>query len=216
MTREMGAREAHSLKIRSALVTACSDLLAKHHIDAITINQIVETAGVAKGSFYNHFPDKETLATTVSDAIREKIEYQVQESTHNITDPAYKVARGVCNHVKLAVEDPRRAIIMLRNPGSTTSSEFSLNRNIHAHVSEGVESTRFDARCKNVGMLQIIGITFMIMTRIIEDKLATKESITLTTEALTLIFCGFGVPEEEARRIASESAEDIIGASCTK
>lgn len=212
MAREMGAREAHSLKIRSALVTACSDLLAKHPIDAITINQIVETAGVAKGSFYNHFPDKEALATTVSDAIRKEIEQRVLESNRNITDPAYKVARGVCNHVKLAVEDPRRAIIMLRNAASKTSSDFPLNRNIQAHVSEGVESARFDARCENVGMLQIIGVTFMIMTRIIEDRIAVEESIDLTTEALTLIFCGFGVPEEEARRIANESARDLIAA----
>ena len=58
MTEAITAREANSLRIRSALIRACGDLLVEKPIDAVTINNIVEIAGVAKGSFYNHFPDK--------------------------------------------------------------------------------------------------------------------------------------------------------------
>ena len=69
MKTTMSARETHSLKIRDALLRACGDLLFEQPIDAITINEIVQRAGVAKGSFYNHFPDKESLAATVSSTI---------------------------------------------------------------------------------------------------------------------------------------------------
>lgn len=210
MARKTGAREAHSLKIRTALVAACGDLLAKYPIDAITINQIVETAGVAKGSFYNHFPDKESLAATVSNAIREEIEERVFESNLNITDPAYKIARGVSNHVKVAVDDPRRAAIMHRNLDFTTSIDSPLNKNIQIHVSEGVESSRFEIRSEKTGIFQIIGATVMIMAHIIEKQLSAEESVELCAESLTLIFCGFGMSEEEGSRIAWESARDII------
>ena len=70
MDNAVSAREANSIRIRDALIAACADLLAKHPIDAITINNIVETAGVAKGSFYNHFSDKDALADAVAAAIR--------------------------------------------------------------------------------------------------------------------------------------------------
>ncbi|MEE4146797.1 MAG: TetR/AcrR family transcriptional regulator [Halieaceae bacterium] len=210
--REIGAREAHSLKIRSALIQACGDLLAKMPIDAITIANIVETAGVAKGSFYNHFPDKETLAMAVSTAIRDEIEQKVRQSNLNVTDPAYKIARGVCNHVKLAVEDPRRAIIMMRSRElGTTSNDSPMNRQIRAHVLEGVQSSRFSARCEQAGILLLMGVTFFTMARIIEDELSRDESIELTRQAVTLALCGFGVLEEEAARIASDSASDVIG-----
>lgn len=212
IAREIGAREAHSLKIRYALIKACGDLLAKHPIDAITIANIVETAGVAKGSFYNHFPDKETLATAVSTAIREKIERKVTECNLNVTDPAYKIARGVCTHVRLAVENPNQAIIMMRaRESGTTSSDSPMNKQIQAHVSEGVQSSRFSRRCEQAGILQLMGVTFFTMTRIIEDKLSIEESIDLTSQAITLVLCGFGVLEEEAARIASDSARDLIG-----
>ena len=58
MSQAMSAREANSLRIRASLVTACGDLLLDKPIDAVTINNLVEKAGVAKGSLYNHFPDK--------------------------------------------------------------------------------------------------------------------------------------------------------------
>lgn len=212
IVREIGAREAHSLKIRSALIKACGDLLAQKPIDAITIANIVETAGVAKGSFYNHFPDKEALAMSVSTAIRDEIEQNVYESNLNVTDPAYKIARGVCSHVKLAVEDPRRAKIMMRSRElGTTSNDSPMNKQIRAHVLEGISSSRFSARCEQAGMLQLMGVTFFTMARIIEDELPAEESIELTGQAITLVLCGFGVPEAEAARIASDSARDIIG-----
>ena len=214
MTNQIGAREAHSIKIRDALIEACGDLLAIIPIDAITIANIVETAGVAKGSFYNHFPDKESLANTVSTAIRQEVERKVSESNLNVTDPAYKIARGVSNHVKLAVEDPKRAMIMMRaHELGTTAIDSPLNNNIQVHVSEGVKSGRFSPRCEQAGLLQVMGVTFFIMARIIENSLALEESVDLTSQAVTLVLCGFGVLEEEAARIAVDSARDIIGST---
>src|SRR5210317_1910282 len=86
MSQVMSAREANSLRIRAALVTACGDLLVDKPIDAVTINNIVEKAGVAKGSFYNHFPDKESLALSVSAAIRAEVERKITDSNRNVTD----------------------------------------------------------------------------------------------------------------------------------
>jgi AcrR family transcriptional regulator len=105
MSKAISAREAQSLRIREALLNACGDLLSEQPIDAITINNIVETAGVAKGSFYNHFPDKEALAAEVSSAIRVELERSVEESNRNVTDPAYRLVRGMCIHLQMAVAE---------------------------------------------------------------------------------------------------------------
>jgi len=210
MTKALGAREANSLKIRAALISACEDLLGKNPIDAITINNIVETAGVAKGSFYNHFPDKESLAVTVSTAIREEVERKVADSNMNVTDPAYRIARGICHHIKLAVDNPQRAMIMLRNPKLATSGEYPLNKNIQIDIREGVESGRFSPRCEEAGIIQVIGATISTMLRVIEKDLSIDQAIDLSTKVFMLTLCGFGVIEEEAFRIVSDSAKDII------
>ena len=50
-------RPARSAPTRAALVAAGFDLLVERPIDAIPIDEVVKRAGVAKGSFFNHFRD---------------------------------------------------------------------------------------------------------------------------------------------------------------
>lgn len=210
MSKAPGAREAHSLKIRAALISAGEHLLALHPIDAITINSIVDTAGVAKGSFYNHFADKEALAVAVSTAIREEVEQSVTRGNLNVTDPAYKIIRGCCHHIQLAVQDPQRATIMLRKYEWATSADFALNRSMEEDLAEGIDSLRFQPRCKDAGSIQILGSTTFTMLRILEQELSADQAIMLTVKVFTLVLCGFGLAEEEATRIVTDSARDII------
>lgn len=192
-------------------MSACADLLGKHPIDAITINTIVETAGVAKGSFYNHFPDKESLALSVSAAIRAEVERKITDSNRNVTDPAYRIARGICHHIKLAVNEPRKAMIMLRSLELATSNDYPLNKNIQIDILEGIDSGRFAKRCEEAGIIQVMGATVTTMLRVIEQELSVEQTIELSVKVLTLILYGFGVIEDEASRIVSDSARDIIG-----
>ena len=210
MSKAVSAREAQSLRIREALLNACGDLLSTKPIDAITINNIVENAGVAKGSFYNHFPDKEALAAEVSSAIRAELEQVVRESNHNVTDPAYRLVRGICIHLQLAVADPRRAIIMLRGAGWSTATDNPLNEGIRTDIADGLASGRFEPRCEDAGVIQVIGAAFFTMLRIIEEQQSAAQAIELSTKVLTLVLCGFGLSEGEARRIVADSARDLI------
>lgn len=212
MPRSISAREANSQRIKDALLQACGDLLAENPIDAITINNIVEAAGVAKGSFYNHFPDKETLASAVATEIRSEVERAVEASNINVTDPAYKVVRGICNHLQLAWSDPRRATIMLRGHETNSTAESPLNLNIRAHLQEGLCSGRFAPRCEEVGIIQLIGTTYVSMFRIIEQQYTLEQAIDFASRICTLMLCGFGVGEEEATMISRDSARDLIRA----
>ena len=64
-------------RTREALLAAGAALLAERPIDALAIDDIVQAAGVAKGSFYNHFVDKAALANAIGEAIRDDIEARV-------------------------------------------------------------------------------------------------------------------------------------------
>jgi AcrR family transcriptional regulator len=207
----LSAREAQSARIREALLQACGDLLYEQPIDAITINEIVARAGVAKGSFYNHFPDKESLAATVSNAILAEVEARVRSCNENVTDPAHRLARGMCTHMALAVSDPRRAMIMLRGHDWVTEGEHALHRSVREDVQQGIDSGRFARRCQDVGVLQVIGTGYFSMIRILEQKLSVEAAIDLATRAFALTLCGFGLEESEAERIVADSARDIMG-----
>lgn len=184
-------------------------MLFEQPIDAITINEIVQRAGVAKGSFYNHFPDKESLAATVSSTILAEVEANVRKTNENVTDPAYRMVRGMCTHMQIAVSDPRRATIMLRGHDWVTAGDH-LQKSVREDVSAGIASGRFAPRCDDVGVLQIIGTGYFSMIRILEQRLSADQAIDLAIKAFSLTLCGFGLEENEAVRIVSDSARDII------
>jgi len=206
------ARQAQSARIRDALLQACGDLLFEHPVDGITINEIVQRAGVAKGSFYNHFADKETLAAAVSGEILAMVEERVRSCNENVTDPAYRLVRGMCTHMQLAVADPRRATIMLRGLDWVTAGDHQLYDSVQADVMQGIASGRFAPRCEDVGVLQVIGTGHFSLIRIIEHRLSVAATVDLATRAFSLVLCGFGLEEAEAVRIVSDSARAIIRA----
>ncbi len=210
MKRALSAREEQSFKVRDSLLKACGELMVLQPIDAITINEIVERAGVGKGSFYNHFPDKLALATTVSNAILADVEVIVQDCNKNVTDPAYRVVRGMCTHMQMAVSEPQRATIMIRGHDWATSDSHPLYKNVSEDISKGIDSGRFAKRCEDVGILQIVGTGSFCMIRIIERQLSPQEAIELAIKAFSLTLYGFGLSEEEAVRIVTDSAHDII------
>ncbi len=204
------AREAQSLRIRDSLLRACADLLFEQPIDAITINEIVQRAGVAKGSFYNHFPDKEALASTVSEAILTEVESRVRKSNENVTDPAYRMVRGMCTHMQFAVSDPHRTTVMLRGHDWISAGVHQLHDSVRQDVSDGIAAGRFAPRCDEVGVLQIIGTGYFCTIKVVDERLSAEQANDLATRAFSLILCGFGLEEEEAVRIVADSARDII------
>ena len=50
------------LATRQVLLDATQALLASRSMDALSVDEIVMRADVAKGTFYNHFSDKDALA----------------------------------------------------------------------------------------------------------------------------------------------------------
>ncbi|WP_203293165.1 TetR/AcrR family transcriptional regulator [Maricaulis parjimensis] len=53
-----GKRETKKRAVRKALYEAAVQLIEHHGYEAVSVDQIVALAGVAKGTFFNHFPGK--------------------------------------------------------------------------------------------------------------------------------------------------------------
>ncbi len=68
-----GARDANRRARLGQLGDAALDLFLAHGIPGVTIDQIVERAGVAKGSFYRYFRDKEELVASLLEPLAEKV-----------------------------------------------------------------------------------------------------------------------------------------------
>jgi AcrR family transcriptional regulator len=204
-------QEPRRLRTRAALLASGAELLGQRPIDAIAINEIVEHAGVAKGSFFNHFADKDDFAGAVAEEIRARVEEQVAAINQGVTDPALRLARGVARFALFARADRSAARIMLRGHARGLHADHPLNAGLRADIAGGIASGRFDAIGEDAAITFVIGVCQMLLAVEIEPDRAAADMNALTIEVLTLLLASLGIARPEAASLAARGVEAILG-----
>ena len=137
------AKNLRSEKTRNALLSAGFDLLADRPIDAIPIDDVVATAGVAKGSFFNHFDDKSGFAQAIAAEVRAEVEAMVNAANKGLTDPVARLAGGMRVAVHFALTERQQAVVMVRGMALSTAIDHQLNAGIRADIEALVASGQY-------------------------------------------------------------------------
>jgi AcrR family transcriptional regulator len=197
------------LRTRTALLHAGRALLATRDIDGISIDEIVAAADVAKGSFYNHFTDKESFAREIGAAVRTEAERLAVGANTGVTDPAARVARGLCVFLRFAIEHPDSAKALWRlNPGSTMA-DAPINRNLRDDLMRGIRARRFAAVDLEIGLLLVMGAVVIAMRHVLEERVSTPPG-SIAAQMAGGMLRSLGLTAAEARRIADSAARYIF------
>ena len=178
MAQAASAKSANSLKsdeagsvrrerMRLILVEAATQLFAEKGVDATTIDEIVVRAGVAKGTFYNYFIDRSTIAVAVAARIRHELNAAVGEINEGIEDPAERVIRGVRLFMALAVFDAVHARMLARLYEGSAQVEGASNNHLKCDLAEGLASGRFRVPSLEVALHTVVGIATIAMRHIL-------------------------------------------------
>ncbi|QMU67054.1 TetR/AcrR family transcriptional regulator [Streptacidiphilus sp. P02-A3a] len=68
----MTARAAAALETRAALLDAGLEIAEQHGLSGMSVNRVVAVAGVAKGTFYVHFPDRDAFLSALHQRFHEQ------------------------------------------------------------------------------------------------------------------------------------------------
>lgn len=209
MTAALPQTNPRARRTRAALLAAGLDLLAERPIDAVAIDELVARAGVAKGSFFNHFADKSAFASAVGQQVRVALEERVDAANAGQVDPVMRLAGGMRVAVEFALEDRVRAIIMLRGLQETTGIDHELNRGIRADLDAAMAQNQLRREAAGSGVRFWLGLCHVAMLNAIErrpDRTAAAERL---REMLVLGLCGLGVDPERAREVAGANAAQL-------
>jgi len=198
-------------RTRASLIAAGRRLFSERAIDAVSIDDIVLAAGVAKGSFYNHFSDREALVGAISAEIRASVEAAVDLANAQVEDPALRVARACSTFFRFALDDAESAGFLVRIHNGYTSLSSPLNRGVVDDVSKGLREGRFVIPTVEAGMLCVLGVTWVTLARI-RSEAQPAPVVSLAQQMCSLILRGLGVPMAEADAIAAHASEDIVRA----
>lgn len=96
---------------RAAMMQAALRVFADKGYHAATIRDIVAAAGVAVGTFYFYFPDKETLFAYLYDETADFLVQAVQQAVSSRATLARQVLAGVQAYVNIGLYEP--AVVQL-------------------------------------------------------------------------------------------------------
>jgi len=203
------ARSPRTERTRSALILAGRRLFSERAIDAVSIDEIVQAANVAKGSFYNHFSDRDALADAISAEIRASVEAAIELANAKVDDPAMRVARGVSAYFRFALDDAEGAGFLVRVYSGHTSLSAPLNQGVVGDVSRGLREGRFAIPTVEAGMLCVMGVTTLALVRMVSEPQPALV-VSLAQQVCSLLLRALGIGANEADRIAAQASEDII------
>jgi AcrR family transcriptional regulator len=97
----------HHGNLKSALIEAGVDLLAKEGVGGLSIRRVAQKAGVSRAAPYAHFADKQALIAAIStEGYSRLLEAFEHVAARHDGDPGAKLIEGAWAYLKFALDDP--------------------------------------------------------------------------------------------------------------
>jgi AcrR family transcriptional regulator len=121
MSTLAGKREQTKAANRAAILDAARTVFSEIGYGAATVRDIVRETDLATGTFYNYFPDKESVLHELLDAAASEIRARVREARNSSGTVEEFVVGGFRAYYGYLVEDPETFGLMRRNAGTIRS-----------------------------------------------------------------------------------------------
>jgi AcrR family transcriptional regulator len=106
---KLGKRE----RTRSALIDSAIQVIADKGFETASIKEITQAAGLANGTFYNHFTDREALAREAAAVVALEIAQEIAEEVNDVDDGLDKVVISTDKVVDRAISAPTWGRVMI-------------------------------------------------------------------------------------------------------
>ena len=128
-------------RTRAELIRAARELYAAWTFDSVTVDDVVNAAGVAKGTFYVHFDDLDDLKSVVADELAREFDDLLQPRRLSLDDPLERITAGCGAFINEALYNPARAALIARGaaamPGIARVARGRLNEDIRRAAATG-------------------------------------------------------------------------------
>ena len=190
--------QARRARTRSKILSAAFELFDKHGVDRVTVEDVRERAGLARGSFYNYFLTYEEMLKALAADIARQINIEQSARFENLPNMAERIWSHLRYAILRAASDRSCTEILVR----ITPLVGPLNEEMRMHaertVRNSVKSKAIDVPSAGVALDLGFGLSIMMWQRALKSRIDTKD----LEAAGLMLMRAYGVPEVEARRIS--------------
>jgi len=195
-----------SMSPRNAVVSrihrAAVQLFVEKGHPEVTISELAQAAGIARGTVYNHLPSPGSLFQTIAAQLAEEMHSRVAASFEHIPDPVQRLANGIRYFIRRAHEEPDWGRFISRFAVSEEALQGMWSGPAMRDVLDGLSRHQYDFRAEQLpsAVALIAGAVLGSMFLVLEGHRSWREAGSDTAE---LVLRGLGVPAADARRYAT-------------
>ncbi|NVJ50543.1 MAG: TetR/AcrR family transcriptional regulator [Gammaproteobacteria bacterium] len=155
MTREEKKQQRHD-----AIVTHGLNLIRQHGFDEVSIKQITEAAGLAKGTFFNYFASKGDLIAFWYDSIVEQaINLSINEIHPTLSEHILNVSLYCLNAARSEPQlwDAKRKLVASNT--ALQEAECRMDRELKAFIANTLEQTATEVNSQQLAELLVCILT---------------------------------------------------------
>jgi AcrR family transcriptional regulator len=194
-------------RMRMRLIESALHVFATKGVEASVIEDVIEAAGVSRGSFYNYFKTNEELLVAVLQVTSNEVFGQVEIVLAERSDPAERLACAL-RMVLYVTQRYRHLARFISRVGLAAMMQGSLAMvYMPRDLIGGIEAGRFSIANPLVGIDLVVGTTqAAIFTLSTHEGLAPD----YPDEVVQHILLGLGMSAAKARRLAALPIEPVV------
>ena len=173
-------------------------LLSERPPEALTVDTIVEAAGVAKGTFYYHFQSIEELVAAVGGKLAESFDDLLAPSRIGEVDPIARMSLAFTEFLEKAIDEPLWGRLVVRS-AQVPAAIGGIRENLKADLAEGIAQGRLAIQDVELAADIVIGVWLQVTRGSLERRAAPD----LTRQALDAVLRALGC------KAAAQSHEQI-------
>jgi AcrR family transcriptional regulator len=181
-------------RTRTQLIAAASSLFARQAVESVTVDEVVKEAGLAKGTFYVHFENLESLTAAVADEVVKSVDDLLQPGRLAFGEPAYRIAFGCCGFIDNALSDPGWAMVLARMITAAPRGGEIARRHLLEDLSELSKGLRGGAS-PALSLEIVVGIMNQLLAAFGEGRLSWRDR----EPAVAAILRAIGVDARQAK-----------------
>jgi AcrR family transcriptional regulator len=203
-TQAIGASKR--TRTRCALIDSAIEVFASTGLEQARISTITHLAGLANGTFYNHFKDKEELAAATAAAIALEIAKAQEEAMADVERASTRIVLGSTRFMSVAMEHREWSIVLAGQYHLQPSYTEALGY-LRADVERGIEQGLF-AVTPDEFLLRQVGA--LIITALQEQLRGTSDHTVLVRRTTESILRLLGMTAKQATREVERAAAAVF------
>jgi AcrR family transcriptional regulator len=190
-------------RTRAALIEATYQVVAQKVAESVTIDDIIATAGVARGTFYNYFQSRDEALLALAIALRDGMQQRMSRQPMELDDPAERLAIAVRQLLHRAIQDPTWGWVVFRIGLAINPFSELMEQGMFSNLETGKHLNRLQIDDVQAALTLTRGTGWMALRNILSKKTAPD----YPEQIAKIILKSLGIADAEADAIAFKSLD---------